>query len=162
MHMKTIFEIPIYSTSSKNYYQILESTRRKYFENNQLRDVEKIITKLENSQYLDHQNIWLYNYIVGYIQLNFEKPDKIMAAVFFSKKRKIMWNSRGNPIIFYSYCEFIVDIGKCSDNNQVSHRIIEELDNLQTKKKFAKRHISKEPLINLINYIDWIGMTNQK
>ena len=129
--MKTIFEIPIYSTSSKNYYRRLEYARRKNLEINKPADIDKILTKLKNSQHLDHQNIWLYNFIVGYIQLTFEKPDKILATVYFSKKRRIMWNSRCNPIIFYSNSEFIVDIGKCSDNNQVSHSIIEELDNLQ-------------------------------
>ena len=158
MNSETIFEIPIYSMSEKEFDEKWEERISK--------DVKKIALKghaeeeaWELAEYLTFEKrIWKFNRIIGYILISVCKQD-IWFDLYLSDIQKFSYLGVPKPCIqnqnLLGYHFRTVDL---ESNIKIRLRIIQEL------KKLIKQHVKKKYYVEMnifnrtIDYIDFLDI----
>ena len=137
----TIFEIPIYSMSEKEFNEILKQCKK----------TEIIFYPAE---------IWKYNQIIGYIEVNVKK-EKIDIDIHCTLDKKICATSKTKHLIQKLQKKIdSFDITEM-DNEAIKNEIKKWLDETIKEELNKRFYIDKNVFNNVIEYIDIRKMADE-
>lgn len=158
--IKTLFEIPIYGVSERDFIQRNElRIRKSYVRQDGVEVSDETKEQLRNLLVSDGSAMWKFNQRIGYIEMvlrgntldfNVYYPD-LTNYVTFSKKRRFM---KYQPIN-----NSHIDLN-CSDNEQIYTKIYEKLYEIQ-KHIPSRFFVDYSIFNNVIRYTDIYRMLNK-
>ena len=147
---KTLFELPIYRLSEKEYYQEF----KKYYDKNKISNENpKIEEKLKEKSFKKFGGQWKYNEIIGYLRFYLLGND-IRCYSYKTDVNKIVRTRRK---IFIPIDDTLrkITIRELYDNETIKSKIKEMVTDCEESLNSKKRYLDTEIFENLIDHMDW-------
>ncbi|HEY0244977.1 MAG TPA: hypothetical protein VGC01_05395 [Mucilaginibacter sp.] len=157
----SLFEIPVYRVSPTVFEKELNAKADKYMLANPLSSYEQYHDKKTAKDkfdalrqwYKSHVGYpWKFNEIIGYVLLNIDR-DIFSGELFLNEKKRIFQNSSGK--IVYKTEAFRFDVIHSMTNKEIFHKILSELQSLNTKDNTRGRFIDTNRFETIGKFVNW-------
>jgi len=150
---KTLFELPIYRVSEDEY----DKRFREHYEERKIPHNNLLYQEsLNQNLHKDFGGDWKYNEIIGYFRFYKYVDYFIHINCFYYKVNKNrITKTRKRQFIPINDTLYKITIKSSYDNQQISNKIIEMVNQCSTLPDVEKRYIDREIFDNTVNCIDW-------
>jgi len=155
----SIFELPIYRLTNEQFEKELNHivtksipyTRQSMIEQNPKKGDFVYQDVWDNIKSFKEYN-WKFNEIIGWVTLHLNH-ETVFGEIFLKKTARINKNSKAK-ISFYD-CGFKIPYNQTVSNQEIFKQILDNISEVQKRKKFLNRYIDISKLETLGLFIDW-------
>ncbi len=166
MLFMTVIELGIYRKSPEGFTLETENLKLKETGNlepdfinlgddQQLRELRQL---WEKSFYLREGYSWLYNDLIGFLQVKIGR-DQLRGEIHMIKAKRIRRNRKRKTFQYYGK-GFEFWFSERDSNKEISDKLEESIKSFAGRKDFKTRYLHSDPLTNILAFVDWKGIAS--